>query len=169
LNSSNNKLPTFSDITIAQIPEQLDKLLNENRAKINQLLAQSDFTWNNLIQPLDTLDDRLHQFWSPISHMNAVVNDDEIRKVYNECLPKLSQYHTEISHNQKLFEAIQSIADAKTFGALDIAQKKAIKDELRDFKLAGVTLPPDKKKKFAELVMALSQKIYWMRQKAIKN
>ncbi len=141
-----NQLPTFSSIKIELIESEIEQILLENRNQLNQLLeAGGDYNWESLILPLDDMEDRLNKAWSPISHMNSVVNSDELRNAYNACLPKLSAYSTEIGQNQKLQLAIQRIADSADFHSLDTAQKKIIADILRDFKLSGVALTDDKK------------------------
>lgn len=155
--SSMTQLPKFSDIQPETIEVQLDAILADNRQAIQQLLDKSQsYTWKNLMLPLEELHDRLHNFWSPISHLHAVKNVSPLREVYQKCLPKLSEYHTDLGQNEKLYQAIQSLASSKEYATLDVAQKKIIEHDLRDFKLAGVSLPPDKKKRFADLCKELS-------------
>ena len=85
-------LPKFSHIHINDIEKNLSEILQENTGSIQQLLKQTaEYTWDNLLQPIDDLDDRLHHFWSPINHMHSVVNTDALRKQYEQCLPKLSE------------------------------------------------------------------------------
>ena len=150
-------LPQFSTIVLHDIEPSLDCLLAGNRNKINELLTSKNFTWNTLIQPLEDINDQLRHFWAPVSHLNAVVNSPELRSVYHACLPKLTDYSTELSHHEKLFHAIQSIEKGIEYQKLNTAQRKVIDNEIRDFKLAGVTLPAKKKQYFAELAKTLSQ------------
>ena len=109
------------------------------------------------MQPLEDMDDRLGRAWSPVSHMNSVVNSDELRDAYNNCLPLLSEYSTELGQNLELFKAYQSIHDADEFKELDSAQKKVIENALREFHLSGVDLPEEKKKRFREIRQQLSK------------
>ena len=95
-------LPAFSDINVANIENNLKKILDTNLETINTLLEQKEFTWDNLMQPIDNLGDTLSLFWSPISHLNSVMNSPELREAYNNCLPLLSDYSTEVGHNKKL-------------------------------------------------------------------
>lgn len=158
LNSnSKNYLPTFSDIVITEVPENLNTLLSQNRAELTYLLQQKKFTWNNLMQPLELMNDRLHHFWSRISHMNAVVNSPELRKAYNQCLPKLSDYYTFLSHNHALYQAIVSLTEADEYANYGPAQKMVLTNKLRDFKLSGVLLNKEDKKRFAKLTKELSE------------
>ena len=151
-------LPAFTHITADVIEPAIDTILAENRDRIEVLLRQpGPYNWDNLIQPLDEMDDRLSRAWSPVSHMNSVVNSDELRAAYNACLPKLSAYHTEVAQNRGLYEAIRSIAESESFDRLEPAQRTAIEHALRDFHLGGVDLPDEQKKRFSEISQRLSE------------
>jgi oligopeptidase A len=151
-------LPPFSRITAEHVEPAIDTLLAENRKTVEALLAATeDYTWDNLIQPLEDMDDRLSRVWSPISHMNSVVNSEALRAAYNACLPKLSEYGTEMGQNVRLYQAYKAIRDSKQYEQLDTAQKKVIDNALRDFHLSGVDLPDDKKARFKKIQQQLSQ------------
>ena len=151
-------LPPFSRITAEHVEPAIDTLLAENRKAVEQLLAATkNYTWDNLIQPLEDMEDRLSRVWSPISHMNSVVNSEALRNAYNACLPKLSEYGTEMGQNIRLYQAYKAIKDSKQYQQLDTAQKKVIDNALRDFHLSGVDLPDDKKARFKKIQQQLSQ------------
>ena len=153
-----HELPPFSKILPSHIKPAVETIIHDNEQAIDQLLTdQKTFNWSNLQEVLDKLDDRLSQSWSPVGHMNAVVNSDELRDAYNGCLPVLSEYSTRIGQNRVLYEAYQSIADSKEFAGLDDGQKKVITDTLRDFKLAGVSLDDEKKERYGEIKKQLSE------------
>lgn len=145
-------LPHFSRIEAQHIEPALRQVISQNRAEIAELLAKNEaFTWDNLMQPLEEMGDRLSKMWSPISHMHAVAETEEMREAYNTCLPILTEYHTEIMQHEGLYNAIKSIAEGPEFAKLNPAQQKLISHELRDFKLAGVSLPAKEKARYAEL------------------
>lgn len=151
-------LPSYQSIHPKDIPDTLDVILNHNLDTIDQLLKlHHEFDWETLIQPMEILGDQLHNYWSTVSHLHAVVDSDALRKAYNACLPRLSDYYTQMSHNQKLYQAIQSIKNSKKFSTLNKAQQKVINNDLRDFALAGVALDADKKKQFAHITKKLSE------------
>nr|MBA3731592.1 oligopeptidase A [Gammaproteobacteria bacterium] len=88
-----NGLPAFMRIKPEHVEPAIDHLLADNRAKIKALVeGNSQYNWDNLIYPLEVVDDRLSRAWSPVRHMNSVVNSPALRAAYNACLPKLSQY-----------------------------------------------------------------------------
>lgn len=151
-------LPPFSKIKVVHIEPAIDELLAENRSKLLKILSNSEpYNWDNLVTPIEEMDDRLGRAWSPISHMNSVVNSDELRDAYNNCLPKLSEYGTEMGQNVELYKAYQAIKDSAEFKKLDEAQKKIINNALRDFHLSGIDLPEEKKKRFRDIKQQLSK------------
>ena len=151
-------LPPFQHIKPEHVEPALEAIIKENRELLETLLKNNEhYTWENLIEPLEDADDRLGRMWSPVSHMNSVVNSDALRDAYNNCLPLLSEYSTEMGQNVELYEAYQSIKDSPEFKKLDEAQQKIINNGLRDFHLSGIDLPIEKKKRFREIRQQLSK------------
>jgi oligopeptidase A len=149
-------LPPFSKIKPEHVEPAIDHLLAEGRKQVAELIRQeAPFTWNNLVQPLEEQDDILGRAWSPVSHMNSVVNSDELREAYNACLPKLSEYATEMGQNAELCTAYKAVAENDD--SLDEAQRKVLENALRDFHLSGVDLPADKKDRFKAISQELSK------------
>jgi len=154
---STNGLPPFSKIKAEHIEPAIDALLAESRQKVADLLsANNNYSWDNLVKPIEDIDEKLSRAWSPVSHMNSVVNSDELREAYNACLPKLSEYGTEMGQNAKLFAAYQQVHDSDDFNQLDTAQKKIIENALRDFELSGIGLNDRDKQRYKTLMQELS-------------
>lgn len=155
---ANTELPLFSRIRPEHVEPAIDALLAEARATVaKQLAANQNYTWDNLIEPLDAADNKLNKAWSPVSHMNSVINSDALRDAYNACLPKLSAYGTEMGQNEGLFNAYNAIANAPEYATLSAAQQKIISNALRDFKLSGIGLDEEKKQRFKAISQELSQ------------
>lgn len=149
-------LPKFTDFDIDSFEEKLNQKLNECRELKDQLLSkQSHYTWENLILPLDFKEDELNQLFSPLSHLNAVMNNDQFRDVYNRCVVKLSEYSTEVSQDYNLYQAYCQIRDSKDFDHFDIAKKRVITEAIKGFELSGVHLEKEKKERFK----AISEKL----------
>jgi oligopeptidase A len=148
-------LPPFSRIRPEHALPALEHLLAHNRVRIAALLERGDFTWKGLVEPIDLLDDRLGRAWSPICHMNSVVNTAALRDAYNAGLPLLSEYSTEMGHNEPLYRAYRAVAEGGE--ALDPAQRKVLENTLRNFHLSGVDLPEERKARFKDITQRLSQ------------
>tara|TARA_B100001059_G_scaffold235653_1_gene282086 strand:+ start:8325 stop:10370 length:2046 start_codon:yes stop_codon:yes gene_type:complete len=152
-------LPPFSAIRAEHVKPAIEQILADSRNQVQALLATppAQWTWSNLIEPLDDMGEKLSRAWSPVSHLNAVMNSPELREAYESCLPLLSQYYTELGQNQALFEAYQQLANSAQFATLDKAQQTIIEHALRDFRLSGIALPPEQQKRYGELQMRLSE------------
>jgi oligopeptidase A len=153
-----NGLPPFSKIKPEHVKPAIEALLAESRQLVEQLLQQnSEYSWDNLVEPLDAMDDRINRAWSPVSHMNSVVNSEALRDAYNECLPILSEYGTEMGQHQGLYHAYRQIADGDEYQRLDTAQKKVIDNTLRDFRLSGIALDQAARDRYKAIQQELSR------------
>ncbi|MDO6505844.1 oligopeptidase A [Colwellia sp. 4_MG-2023] len=153
----NLDLPAFSQIKPAHIKPAVEQAIADCKKVISDTLSNNTlFTWENLVLPIDEVDDVLSKLWSPVSHMNSVLSSDELREAYESCLPLLSEYGTFVGQNQKLYQAYQSLKDGESFKNLDTAQQKVITNALRDFKLSGIALNDEDKKRYGEIVSRLS-------------
>lgn len=109
------------------------------------------------MQPLDEAHNELNLFWSPVGHLNSVMNSERLREVYKHCLPKLSAYYTELGQNSVLYNATMALRDSDTFNILSAAQQQALRNGIRDFELGGVSLDQKDKQRFGEIAQALSR------------
>lgn len=150
-------LPQFSLIQPEHIEPAITAVLDDNLQAMEALLAKQPATWDELMTPLTTLNDRLHQVWSPVSHLNAVVNSEALRSAYNACIPKLTDYHTHLGQHQVLYQSIKQLSESAEFPTLAKAQQTAIEHALRDFKLSGVSLTEEKRQQFADMEQKLSK------------
>jgi oligopeptidase A len=151
-------LPAFRSIRPEHVEPAVDTVLAENRTAIAAILASLPETpgWEDLIVPLERLDTRLDDIWSPVRHLNAVMNTEALRAAYNACLPKLSEYASEVSQNTALYQAFDGLAKAPDFADQPADRRKLVQDALRDFHLSGVDLPEDRKARLREINSRLS-------------
>jgi len=148
-------LPDFSAVEPARVEPALRELLDANRAEIAALLDAGAERWDTLVVPLERMHHRLARAWAPVGHLNAVMNGDELRAAYNACLPLLTAYHTELGQNERLCAAYQSVWDREG-ASLTAEQRTVVEHALRDFRLAGVSLPPERKQRFREVMERLA-------------
>jgi oligopeptidase A len=155
---NNYDLPEFSRIGPEHAEPAIDHVLAHNRRSLTALLdATADYTWDNLLHPLEEMDDRLRRAWSPVNHLHAVADNENLRQAYNRCLPKLTEYATEMGQNEKLYLAYRRIAESGAWTGFNEAQKKIIDNAIRDFRLYGVDLMDSDKALFKDLKRRLSE------------
>jgi oligopeptidase A len=151
-------LPRFPDFRVDLVTPAMDQLLAENRALIERITgADVPPTWRDFVQPLEDANERLHRAWGIVGHLNAVMNSPELREVYNANLPRVTQYYTDLGQHQGLFAKFKALRGSREFEPLSRAQKKIVENELRDFRLGGAELAPDRKARYKEISERLAQ------------
>jgi oligopeptidase A len=149
------ELPPFSRIGAGHVLPAIQDLLARGRGRVAEVLdAAEEPAWATVVQPIGEMEDRISRAWSPVAHLNAVADNPELREAHNAALPLLSEYATEMGQNEGLFHSYRRIAETR---GLEPAQQKVIENALRDFRLAGVDLPPGKKARFKEISKRLAE------------
>ena len=149
-------LPRFSELKPEHVAPALDHLLAEGRATAERAL-QAEAAWEAFVAPLEDANERIGRAWGQVAHLHAVLDSPELRAAYNETLPKVTQYWTELGQNHGLFEGYKKLRAAPEFERFSAPRKKIIDNALRDFRLGGAELPPDKKPRFAAIEEELAR------------
>ncbi|MGH8677463.1 MAG: M3 family metallopeptidase, partial [Burkholderiales bacterium] len=113
--------------------------------------------WENFVTPLDNSIERLRRAWGQVTHLNAVMNSPQLRETHNANLPRVTQFFTELAQNEGLYRRYKTFRDSDAYQRLAPAQQKVIDNELRDFRLGGADLPPERKLQFKRNAERLAQ------------
>jgi len=149
-------LPDFSAVDPARAESEISVLLAACRASLaGHLREGTEQDWSLVSDEIDS-SDALERFWSALSHLHAVADNEEIRVAYNACLAALTSYSSWRQQNEELREAYLNLEESASFAGFSSAQQRLVELELRDFHLAGVDLPPDKKGSYREIMQQLS-------------
>ncbi len=153
-----NSLPLFSSLDPQQLAADCEALLNTARQSVAAVVAcAAEPSWQNLMAPLEEIDDQIGRFWAPLSHCHSVLSGDAWRGAYSACLPLLTAYNSEMGQNRPLFERVKQLADSAEFTALNGPRQQAIRHMLRDFTLSGVALEGDDAARFSAIAQRLSE------------
>ena len=153
-----DSLPPFSQIQPDQVQAAVTQAIADCKQKIEDVLAQRDpHTWDSLIAPLEEVNDRLSRIWSPVSHLNAVLNSEALRAAHDACLPLLSEFQTYVGQHEGLYQAYLTLSESDDFPLLSGAQRKEILNTLRDFRLSGIGLPTEAQQRYGEIQARLSE------------
>lgn len=152
-------LPEFSKLDPDVLVTTLGDLITENKNVVNQLFAeQREASWENLIQPLEDISDKLAKFFSPYNHLHNVADTSALREAYNEALPLISEYSNEYSQDQRIFEAYKAIRELdEKQQQLSGAQKQAVSNALRDFHLSGIGLEKGTQNRVRDIRLQLTK------------
>ena len=151
-------LPQFNEIKPEHVSPAIDRLISEGRALVEQLAtSQEEPTWENFALKLEDHSEKLGRAWSQIGHMNAVVNSPALREAYNDNLQKLTDFGSDLSQDERLYEKFKAIQTGSEFSKLSVTQQTIINHEVRDFKLGGAELKADEKVRFKTISEQLSK------------
>ncbi len=151
-------LPRFSEIQPEHVAPAIDRLLAEGRAAVARVTAPAvPDAWDAFITPLEDANERLSRAWGQVAHLHAVLDSPALREAYNASLPSVTQYWTELGHNDRLFEKYRRLRASAAYAALPEARRKQVDDALRDFRLGGAELPAAEKARFAAIQDGLAQ------------
>ena len=134
----------------------LEELLNNSRVEVEKLLEIKNKTYKNFVLPFVEIGEKINEFITPIFHLDSVKNSKITSKVYEECLPIISKYESEISQNENIYTSFKNIQSNEK-STLSNIQLKVLENEIRDFELSGCQLENNKKQRLEEIDLALGE------------
>ena len=134
----------------------LEELLNKSRFEVEKLLEIKNKTYKNFVLPFVEIGEKINEFITPIFHLDSVKNSKITSKVYEECLPLISKYESEISQNENIYTSFKNIQSNEK-STLNNIQNKVLENEIRDFELSGCQLENNKKQRLEEIDLALGE------------
>jgi oligopeptidase A len=139
-------LPRFDAIRAEHVTPAVDQLVAAARSAIEAVAADPrPATWDTVAEPLAEALDRLERAWGAAAHLNAVVSTPALRDAYHASLPRITAFYTDLAQDLRLFDRYRELASSPSFASLDVARRKAVTNELRDFRLGGAELPAAEK------------------------
>ena len=143
--------PRFDQIKTEDIKPALQTAIAEAREQIAAIKAQTHTDWANTVEKLTDITERVGRIWSVVSHLNSVVDTPELRAVYNELMPEITIFFTEIGQDIELYNRFKIIKNSAEFDTLSPAQQTKLNHDLRDFVLSGAELPTEQQAELAQL------------------
>lgn len=143
-----SSLPQFDRITPADVGPAINTLIERAQAALETVTAP-DFPaeWNAIAKVLDVATEKLGTAWSAVSHLSSVADSPELRAAYNEALPTITEFWTNLGADERLYAKYKAI-DVNTLTA---EQKKAHANALRSFVLSGAELQGADRERFAKI------------------
>ncbi len=147
-------LPLFDQISPDQILPAIQELIQQSKSAL-KTVTEPGFPplWDDIASVLDVNTERLSRAWSAVNHLSSVADNPQLRSAYNEALPLVTDFWTELGSNASLFEKYKSIAPS----SLNPVQQEAHKKALKSFVLSGAELRGATKDRFAQIQSRLSE------------
>lgn len=141
-------LPLFDRILPVHVGPAMDDLLAKAETALAQVTAQAfPATWSGIASVLDVATENLGRAWGAVSHLNSVADTPELRAAYNAALPRVTEFWTRLGADERLYAKYKAI-DVST---LNVEQRQAHKNAIRNFVLSGAELSGAAKERFAQI------------------
>ena len=150
-------LPPFESIKSEDVVPAITGLLIELEQELINLEATVKPTWNDLVEPLQKLEDRLTWSWGIVGHLMGVKNSPELRKAYNEIQPKVVEFINKLSQSQPIYQAFKNLSNSDSWENLDVGQKRIVEATIKDAELSGVSLEGEKRENFNAIELELAE------------
>ena len=145
-------LPAFADIRPQHITPALDLLLPAANAALERAVsAEVAPDYDALSAVLDVPLERLGMAWQAVGHLNAVANTPELREAYNANLARITEFHTRLGADERLYAKYKAVATGPAAASLAPARRQALAHAMRDFVLSGADLRGEAKARFAAI------------------
>ena len=139
-------LPRFDAIRAEHVTPAVDQLVAAARSAIEAVAAEPrPATWDTVAEPLAEALDRLERAWGAVAHLNAVVSAPLLRDAHHANLPRITAFYADLAQDVRLYHRYGELASSPSFASLDVARRKVVTNELRDFRLGGAELPATEK------------------------
>ncbi len=147
-------LPDFTNLSAKDTKSDVSLLLKNQRQRIKRLIKDNTKPSFSLISEIEDMHHKLSKVFSPISHLQNVMDNSDWREAYNSCIPLLTEYGTELSQDPDLEKAYSYVME--NLNDKNSPEFALLEKELRSFNLNGVNLSTNKKLKFKRLKKNLS-------------
>jgi oligopeptidase A len=146
------ELPAFDRIRPEHVAPAIDHLLRQaDRALEDVVGPQVPADYDAISAVLDVATERLGRGWGLVSHLHHVADTPELRAAYAAALPKVTDFHTRLGADERLYAKYKAIAASPAAATLSTPRRRALANALRDFVLAGAELQGAERKRYAEI------------------
>jgi oligopeptidase A len=151
-------VPAFDAIRPEHVIPAVDALLAEANAALEKAVGPDvPADYEALSAVLDVATERLGRAWGAVGHLNHVADTPELRAAYTEALPKVTEFHTRLGADERLYAKYKAIAGSPGAAQLSAARQRALSNAMRDFVLSGAELQGEARKRFAEIQERLAE------------
>jgi oligopeptidase A len=148
----------FDRIEAAHVGPAVDALLASSRAAVDSIVAvEGPRTYANTLGALEEATEPLERAMTTVGHLESVATNDALRDAYNEAVPKVSAFWSELAMNQGLYEAVRAFSETEDAAALDPTRKRFVEKTLDDFRRHGAELEGDDKTKLQAIEVELTK------------
>ena len=153
----NDGLPRFDLIKPEHVVPAVRQVLQQGEQKVEDLEKNHTPTWDGLLKPLEDLMEVYERTISPVYHLTAVKNSPELREAYQTIRGDIVAFYLKLSQSKPLYQGLITLRDSDEWGRLQEAQKRIVKEKIRDAEHSGIGLDGEEKERFNKNVDDMSR------------
>ena len=148
----------FDEIRAEHVESAITELLQDARRRLDQIIAQPEpRTFDNTMDPLDKLSERLDYAMGIARNLEAVATTPELRAAYNAVQPPVSEFFSSLALNEALWRAVQVYARSDEARTLSPTRRRFLEKTVDNFRRHGAELDPAGKQRISEIDVELAK------------
>ena len=153
-----NGVPAFDKMELSQLKPAIQKAMENHLEEIDRIAnLESEPTFENTIVAMEKAGKDLDRVFTYYGIYSSNISSEEFREIQQELAPEISNYRSQISQNEKLFQRIKSVYDKSQEEKLSPQQQRVIELVYKNFEMDGANLNKEDKKRYAEIEKQLSE------------
>jgi len=150
-------VPAFDKMNVNAIKEAVEKGMELNLAEIETIANNEEApTFENTIVAMESAGKVLNNVFTYYGIMSSNASSPEFREIQTELAPKLSEFQSKISQNEKLFQRVKAVYDASQKTPLESQAQRVVDLTYKGFEMNGANLNAEKKARYAAINKELS-------------
>ena len=150
-------VPAFDKLSVDVIKTAVEEGMELNLAEIETIANTTEApTFENTIVAMESAGKALNRVFAYYGIMGSNTSSPEFRAVQTELAPKLSEFSSKISQNEKLFQRVKAVYDASQRTPLEPQAQRVVDLTYKGFEMNGANLDIEKKKRYAAINKELS-------------
>ncbi|MDY2586736.1 M3 family metallopeptidase [Winogradskyella aquimaris] len=150
-------VPAFDQMNVADVKEAVEKGMELQLQEIDAIANNTEApTFENTIVAMESAGKTLDRVFTYYGILSSNRSTPEFRAVQAELAPKLSEFRSKISQNEKLFQRIKTVYEASQNNPLEPQEQRVVELTYKQFEMNGANLDAEKKKRYAEINKELS-------------
>ena len=150
-------VPAFDKMNVADVKEAVEKGMELQLEEIDAIANNTEApTFENTIVAMESAGKTLDRVFTYYGILSSNMSSPEFREVQAELAPKLSEFRSKISQNEKLFQRIKAVYEASQKNPLEPQEQRVVDLTYKQFEMNGANLDAEKKKRYAEINKELS-------------
>ncbi|HAS36205.1 MAG TPA: peptidase M3 [Flavobacteriales bacterium] len=150
-------VPAFDEMKLEDVAPAILKGMELRLAEIDAIANQEAApTFDNTIVELERSGKELDRAFNYYGIFSSNASSPEFRQIQQELAPKISEYSSKITQNEKLFQRIKAVYDASQEKPLEAQEQRVVDLTYRSFAMNGAELSAEKKERYAAISKELS-------------